>query len=107
MEARIISTAVDLFTTQGIDATSLQMIADTLGITKGTVCSHFKTKHEIVLAVSADSFEALEAAVTEAETIESVSVGPRPRARPPSSRASVRARRRVAQRSSASSVSIR
>ncbi len=72
METRIVGAAVELFATRGIDATSLQMIADALGITKGAVYYHFKTKHEIVLAVCADSFDALEAAVTEAETIESV-----------------------------------
>ena len=72
MESRIVGAAVDLFATRGIDATSLQMIADALGITKGAVYYHFKTKHEIVLAVCADSFDALEAAVAEAETIESV-----------------------------------
>ena len=72
METRIVGAAVDLFATRGIDATSLQMIADALGITKGAVYYHFKTKHEIVLAVCADSFDALEAAVAEAETIESV-----------------------------------
>lgn len=72
METRIVGVAVDLFAEFGIDATSLQMIADALGITKGAVYYHFKTKHEIVLAVCADSFDALEAAVAEAETIESV-----------------------------------
>jgi AcrR family transcriptional regulator len=72
MEARIVGAAVELFTTNGIDATSLQMIADALGVTKGAVYYHFKTKHEIVLAVCDDSFDALEAAVAEAETIESV-----------------------------------
>jgi len=72
METRIVGAAVELFAMRGIDATSLQMIARALGITKGAVYYHFKTKHEIVLAVCADSFDALEAAVTEAETIESV-----------------------------------
>jgi AcrR family transcriptional regulator len=72
MEARIVDAALDLFSTHGIDATSLQMIADALGVTKGAVYYHFKTKHDIVLAVCADSFDALEAAVAEAETIESV-----------------------------------
>lgn len=72
METRIVGVAVDLFATHGIDATSLQMIADALGITKGAVYYHFKTKHDIVLAVCADSFDTLEAAVAEAETIESV-----------------------------------
>lgn len=72
MHGRIVVAAVELFTTNGIDATSLQMIADALGVTKGAVYYHFKTKHEIVLAVCADSFDALEAGVAEAETIESV-----------------------------------
>jgi AcrR family transcriptional regulator len=72
MDGRIVAAAVDLFVSRGIDATSLQMIADALGITKGAVYYHFKTKHEIVLAVCADSFDQLEAVVTEAETIESV-----------------------------------
>ena len=72
METRIVDAAVELFAARGIDGTSLQMIADALGITKGAVYYHFKTKHEIVLAVCADSFDALEAAVAEAETIESV-----------------------------------
>ena len=72
------------------------MIADALGITKGAVYYHFKTKHEIVLAVCADSFDALEAAVAEAETIESVT-SREPRAGPPCP-APRRARGRVAQR---------
>jgi AcrR family transcriptional regulator len=72
MEGRIVDAAVELFTTNGIDATSLQMIADALGVTKGAVYYHFKTKHEIVLAVCADSFDQLEAVVIEGETIESV-----------------------------------
>src|SRR6188508_1416629 len=72
LHGRIVAVAVELFTTNGIDATSLQMIADALGVTKGAVYYHFKTKHEIVLAVCADSFDALEAVVAEAETIESV-----------------------------------
>jgi AcrR family transcriptional regulator len=72
MEERIVGAALDLFGEQGIDATSLQMIADALGVTKGAVYYHFKTKHDIVLAVCAESFDALEAAVAEAETIESV-----------------------------------
>ena len=72
LETRIVGAAVDLFAEHGIDATSLQMIADSLGVTKGAVYYHFNTKHEIVVAVCADSFDSLEAAVTEAETIESV-----------------------------------
>ena len=81
METRIVGVAVDLFAEFGIDGTSLQMIADALGVTKGAVYYHFNTKHEIVVAVCADSFDALEAAVAEAETIESVTSRARARER--------------------------
>ena len=72
MEARILQTAVDLFGEHGIDGTSLQMIADALGVTKGAVYYHYKTKHKIVRAVYADALEEVEAAVAEATVVESV-----------------------------------
>jgi len=72
MEARILQTAVDLFGEHGIDGTSLQMIADALGVTKGAVYYHYKTKHKIVRAVYADALDEVEAAVAEAEVVESV-----------------------------------
>ena len=72
MEARILQTAVDLFGEHGIDGTSLQMIADALGVTKGAVYYHYKTKHNIVRAVYADALDEVEAAVSEAEVVESV-----------------------------------
>ena len=55
MEARIVEAAVGLFSERGIDGTSLQMIADALGVTKGAVYYHFKTKQEIIAAVYADA----------------------------------------------------
>jgi len=48
---RLLDTALRLFSEHGIDGTSLQMIADALGVTKAAVYYHFKTKDEIVEAI--------------------------------------------------------
>ncbi len=45
---QITRAALDLFGTHGIHATSLQMIADELGVTKAAVYYHFPTKQQIV-----------------------------------------------------------
>lgn len=50
--ARLLTTALRLFTEHGVEGTSLQMIADALGFTKAAVYYHFKTKDEITEAVS-------------------------------------------------------
>jgi AcrR family transcriptional regulator len=51
---QILETAQRLFADQGYDATSLQMIADEMGLTKAAVYYHFRAKvdirHEIILA---------------------------------------------------------
>jgi len=47
---RILLAAMDLFCDQGVAGTSLQMIADSVGVTKAAVYYHFKTKKEIVMA---------------------------------------------------------
>jgi AcrR family transcriptional regulator len=51
---QILETAQRLFTEHGYDATSLQMIADEMGLTKAAVYYHFRAKvdirHEIILA---------------------------------------------------------
>jgi AcrR family transcriptional regulator len=49
---RLLQTALRLFTEHGVEGTSLQMIADALGITKAAVYYHFKTKAEITEAVA-------------------------------------------------------
>jgi AcrR family transcriptional regulator len=49
---RLLHTALRLFTEHGVEGTSLQMIADALGITKAAVYYHFKTKAEITEAVA-------------------------------------------------------
>ena len=43
--------ALDLFADHGVGGTSLQMIADALGVTKAAVYHQFRTKDAIVLAV--------------------------------------------------------
>ena len=53
---RIRAAALDLFSRHGVAGTSLQMIADALGVTKAAVYYHFRTKDEIVRAVLAPAF---------------------------------------------------
>jgi len=48
---RLLAAALDLFAEHGVSGTSLQMIADRLGVTKAAVYHQFQTKDEIVLAV--------------------------------------------------------
>ena len=66
-QTRIITTAIDLFATHGVGATSLQMIADAIGVSKAAVYHQFKTKDEIVLAVVEADMAKLEAALDAAE----------------------------------------
>jgi len=66
-QTRIIEAALDLFAEHGISGTSLQMIADALGVTKAAVYHQYNTKDEIVLAVAQVVLARLEAAVTAAE----------------------------------------
>lgn len=54
---RIRACALELFSRNGVAATSLQMIADALGVTKAAVYYHFRTKDEIVRAVLAPAFD--------------------------------------------------
>jgi AcrR family transcriptional regulator len=49
---RLLDTALGLFTVHGVEGTSLQMIADALGVTKAAVYYHFRTKDEITEAVA-------------------------------------------------------
>jgi AcrR family transcriptional regulator len=66
-QTRIIEAALDLFAEHGIGGTSLQMIADGIGVTKAAVYHQYNTKEEIVLAVAQVVLAGLEAAVTDAE----------------------------------------
>jgi len=66
-QTRIIDAALVLFAEHGISGTSLQMIADAIGVTKAAVYHQYNTKDEIVLAVAEVVLARLQAAVTAAE----------------------------------------
>lgn len=55
--ARVIEAALSLFAEHGVHATSLQMIADQLGVTKAAVYYQFQSKDDIVLAVVRPIFD--------------------------------------------------
>jgi len=66
-QLRIVNAALDLFAEHGVGGTSLQMIADSVGVTKAAVYHQFKTKDEIVLAAAGAELANVEAAVVAAE----------------------------------------
>jgi AcrR family transcriptional regulator len=63
---RLLATALRLFAEHGVEGTSLQMIADELGVTKAAVYYHFKTKSEITEAVAGPGIRELDELVVEA-----------------------------------------
>ncbi len=75
-QSRILQAALDLFADHGVSGTSLQMIADAVGVTKAAVYHKFKTKDEIVIAVAELQLAKLEDALEAAEA-QSDSVGAR------------------------------
>jgi AcrR family transcriptional regulator len=48
---RILDVALDLFTEQGFDGTSLRQIAEQLGVTKAALYYHFESKDRILMAL--------------------------------------------------------
>jgi AcrR family transcriptional regulator len=64
---RVLIAALQLFGEHGVSGTSLQMIADRIGVTKAAVYHQFRTKDEIVLAVLAPALESLHRSIEEAE----------------------------------------
>ena len=75
-QTRILTAALDLFAEHGVGATSLQMIADAVGVPKGAIYPQFKTKDEIIIAVTEMQLARLQDALDTAETAEN-----QPRAR--------------------------
>ena len=67
---RIITAALELFSQHGVSGTSLQMIANAIGVTKAAVYHQFNTKNEIVLAVAEVELARLAAALEAAEAQE-------------------------------------
>lgn len=67
--ARVIDAALQLFAELGVSGTSLQMIAQRLGVTKAAVYHQFRAKEDIVLAVLDDAITEIRALVDEAERV--------------------------------------
>jgi AcrR family transcriptional regulator len=66
-QVRIIDHASGLFAEHGVGGTSLQMIADAIGVTKAAVYHQFPTKDEIVLAVAEAELARVRQAIEAAE----------------------------------------
>jgi AcrR family transcriptional regulator len=64
---RVLDAALELFGEQGVSGTSLQMIADRIGVTKAAVYHQFPSKEEIVMGVLAPALETLRESVEHAE----------------------------------------
>ncbi len=64
---RIEAVALELFTTKGVGQTTLQEIADRLGLTKTALYYHFNSKGELVRSVVRKSVEELTAFLNEVE----------------------------------------
>jgi AcrR family transcriptional regulator len=66
-QARTVAASLELFAQRGVGGTSLQMIADAVGVTKAALFYQFKTKDEIVLAAAEDELSRLDAVLDVAE----------------------------------------
>lgn len=68
-QEKVVGCALDLFARHGAAATSLQMIADELGVTKAAVYYRFRTKEAIVQAALAPAFDGFTRLLAEADTL--------------------------------------
>jgi AcrR family transcriptional regulator len=66
-QTRILDAALKLIAENGVGGTSLQMIADAIGVTKAAVYHQFKTKEQIVVALTERELGGLEEALEAAE----------------------------------------
>lgn len=67
-QTRVLDAALELFAQHGVSGTSLQMIADSLGVTKAAVYRQFKAKDDIVIAATERGLARLEGALEAAES---------------------------------------
>jgi AcrR family transcriptional regulator len=76
---RLVVAAVDLFTEQGYDATTVAQIAERAGVTKSTFFRHFSDKRELLVAGQETLSRLLAEGITEAPAdaspLEAVAVG--------------------------------
>jgi AcrR family transcriptional regulator len=66
-QTRVLDAALKLVAEHGVSGTSLQMIADSMGVTKAAVYRQFKTKEEIVIAITERELGMLEDALEASE----------------------------------------
>lgn len=66
-QTRILDAALELIAEHGVGGTSLQMIADAIGVTKAAIYHQFKTKEQIVVALTERELGGLEEALEAAE----------------------------------------
>jgi AcrR family transcriptional regulator len=66
-QTRILDAALQLIAEHSVGGTSLQMIADAVGVTKAAVYHQFKTKEQIVIALTERELGGLEEALEAAE----------------------------------------
>jgi AcrR family transcriptional regulator len=66
---RIQAVALDLFTEQGYEKTSLREVAERLGVTKAALYYHFKSKDEIVTSLVEDRLMAFDEVIKMAESL--------------------------------------
>jgi len=66
---RVLDAALGLFSEHGFDGTSLQQIADRLGVTKAAVYYHFHTKDDLLAALVEPAFDELDELLRGAEAL--------------------------------------
>lgn len=69
---RVLNAALELFAEHGVSGTSLQMIADRVGVAKASVYYQFHTKEDIVLTLISPVFEDIARLVKIADAVGSV-----------------------------------
>lgn len=67
-QTRVVDAALRLFARHGVGGTSLQMIADEIGVTKAAVYHQYQTKESIVLAAAESELDRVAAVVETAES---------------------------------------
>jgi AcrR family transcriptional regulator len=66
-QRRVIEAALPLFAAHGVQGTTLQMIADAMGVTKAAVYHQFPVKEDIALAAAEEELSRVEDMLDEAE----------------------------------------
>jgi AcrR family transcriptional regulator len=74
-QQRVVAAALNLFARNGVGGTSLQMIADAIGVTKAAVYHQFKTRDDIILAVARTELARLEQVIAAAEAADNSTTG--------------------------------